>query len=235
MDHNTKEQQASNISKTKALPLSLPIFKSRGDAFVQLYNHIKEYGIPYDNTKAIFDVQFGIVNTQIEDFPEWRNYSRVYEEDEFEYYLYHNQNRNTGIMAKYRLWRQITDGTGRNWNNYGWHIMMNNQLEKAIDEINKNIYSRRAMVTLFDRKYEDYKHDRPCTSTVSWYILDKTLYTTVHMRSNDLWYGFCYDSKWWGWVSKELVLPALVHEDIQLGTVTWNVTNLHLYINNIKF
>lgn len=209
-------------------------FATRGKAFDYWARNLKLNGIPYENTRAMFDVQFCILNPEPDDFPLYKTYSKDYEREEHMFYFKAERTVPENLL-KYHLWKEVTDTNGKTWNNYGWHMHHGNQWQQIIDLLKAEPHSRRAVLTLTDRKYEQYVIDMPCTAMVQFYILDNRLHTSVTMRSNDLFMGFCYDTKWWGHLVTIALLTELreVHKTLELGHLIWKVTNFHIYEHHL--
>lgn len=65
------------------------------------------------------------------------------------------------------------------------------QVERVIWELQKDSYTRRAVLTLVDRD-EPYE-DRPCTTSLQFMVREQVLETLVTMRSSDAVWGLPYD------------------------------------------
>ena len=85
---------------------------------------------------------------------------------------------------------------------------------------------------------ENDKNDFICTNVVTYYIRNGKLNCVVQMRSNDVVYGYKNDYAWQHNVLTELTddynrscehMPGKKGEDIKIGTITWQVQNLHVY------
>jgi thymidylate synthase len=84
------------------------------------------------------------------------------------------------------------------------------------------IYNRPSIWTEFD---ENGKNDFICTNAVSYYIRDNHLQSVVQMRSNDVVFGYKNDYAW-----QRYVMDMVANEvDCEVGTLTWQVQNLHVY------
>lgn len=210
-------------------------FHTRGKAFDYWCKLLKANGIQYEDTKAMFDIQFCILNCLPDDFPDYKTYSRKYERDEHKFYFEATRIVPDNIK-KYSLWEEVTDSKGKTWNNYGWHIQQGDQFTQIVDLLKVEPHSRRAVLTLTDRKYESYVIDMPCTAMVHFYILHNRLHASVTMRSNDVFMGFCYDTKWWGHTVLSALLIELqeVHKTLEIGHLIWKVTNFHIYDKHLS-
>tara|TARA_R110002051_G_C8707751_1_gene495234 strand:- start:18 stop:683 length:666 start_codon:yes stop_codon:yes gene_type:complete len=173
-------------------------FNTVTDAFEFYYDkidsqpHCKETG-----TKALYNQMFTImdVSNKIITTP-YRKFNLDYAELEWKWYL--SENRSAKDIAKVAcIWYNHMDERGYVNSNYGWQWNRNNQIEYVIRELERDKYSRRAVLTIYDAKeHKEYSKDTPCTLSIQFYFTPDSnrLNMTVMMRSNDLWYGFCNDS-----------------------------------------
>lgn len=69
------------------------------------------------------------------------------------------------------------------------------QIPKIIDVLKHDGDSRQAIATIWDPMYDGHNdtRDTPCTVYLSFMIRDGYLIMHTHMRSNDVWWGWCYD------------------------------------------
>ena len=68
------------------------------------------------------------------------------------------------------------------------------QLDAVVKTLTDDPASRQAVVQIW--KPEDLiaqSLDKPCTVYMNFHIRNAGLHMTTHMRSNDVWWGFCYD------------------------------------------
>ena len=64
-----------------------------------------------------------------------------------------------------------------------------------------------------------------CTNSVAYYIRNDKLHCSVSMRSNDVVYGYKNDYAWQQYVLHELANDL----SVEVGTMIWQVQNLHVY------
>ena len=213
-------------------------FITANDAF-HYYNWlIKDSGIDFDNTKALFNVGFHIERPMINIISDSehvvRNWKEEYAEAEWQWYLSGDRNvKKLGeIYGKVpEIWSRMTDEKGNVNSNYGWQWIRGRQLDKIINKLKNQPTTRHAAISIYDGKeIVDYENDTPCTYAVQFTILDNKLNMCVVMRSNDLWYGFCNDQYCFS------NLQALVaHEiDKEIGEYYHFAHNLHLYNDKIN-
>ena len=210
-------------------------FRDANEVFKYYKWQIQEYGVDFDDTRALFNVGFYIekpMSNLIED--QDRNWKWDYAEAEWQWYLTGLPNiKMLGeIYGKIpEIWKRMANEEGYVNSNYGYQWQRNDQIDKVIELLKSNPRTRQATISIYDGKEIDkYEFDTPCTYAVQFTILNGHLNMCVTMRSNDLWYGFCNDqycfSKIQELVATEIGLP--------IGTYYHFAHNLHLYNNIIE-
>ena len=209
-------------------------FKNANEAFDYFYIKIKDQGVDFDNTKALFNVGFYIANpldNKIKSSS--RGWSEKYADAEWQWYLSGDPNikKLGSLYGKIpNIWKKMADRYGNVNSNYGYQWKRKSQLKHVINKLKKDHNTRHAAITIYDGKeWENYKNDTPCTYAVQFSIIDGKLNMSVYMRSNDLWYGFCNDqyqfSMLQNMVARELNIPV--------GWYYHHAHNLHLYNDKI--
>jgi len=203
-------------------------FKTVTEAFEHYYSIIDNEKEGPNGTKAIYDQIFKITNTkQLVVKTKWRKFKETYAEREWAWYI--SGNRSAEEIAKHAaIWYNHMDENGNVNSNYGWQWARNDQLNYVIDELKRDKYSRRALITIYDAKeHEEYSHDTPCTLNIQFYYTpdSEELHMTVLMRSNDLWFGFCNDA----YCFLKLHQYVCMLMNAEQGTYTHFAQNLHLY------
>ena len=210
-------------------------FKNADKAFNYYKQNILHFGIDFDDTKALFNVGFTIVNPMDNHITcKQRNWKWDYANAEWEWYLSGNRNiyKLEDLYGKVpEIWKRMADEDGNVNSNYGWQWQRNKQLAKVIDMLRINPNTRQATVSIYDAKeISAYKYDTPCTYAIQFTIIDDKLNMCVTMRSNDLWYGFCNDQYCFSML-QQLVARKL---SIPVGNYFHFAHNLHLYNNIIE-
>tara|TARA_R110002020_G_scaffold53123_6_gene148980 strand:+ start:5269 stop:5910 length:642 start_codon:yes stop_codon:yes gene_type:complete len=209
-------------------------FENANEAYEYLHDRILQHGVPFDDTKALFNVGFYLNNPALTAITnKERKWSVDYAEAEWKWYLSGNSNISElgEIYGKVpEIWKRMANDSGEVNSNYGWQWMRNNQLGLVVDMLDKNPKTRQAAISIYDAKEIcHYKNDTPCTYAVQFTIINKTLCMSVYMRSNDLWYGFCNDQYQFSNL-QQLVANML---DIEIGWYYHHAHNMHLYNNKI--
>ena len=210
-------------------------FKNANQAFKHYKRLIKDYGVEFDNTQALFNVGFYINNPMdnlIKD--EDRNWKWDYAEAEWQWYLSgdNNINKLRELYGKVpEIWKRMADKEGFVNSNYGWQWERGDQLDNVIDLLNNNPRTRQAAISIYDRKEGYmYNNDTPCTYAVQFTIVAQHLNMCVTMRSNDLWYGFCNDQ----YCFSKLQELVATETGLLIGSYYHFAHNLHLYDNIIE-
>ena len=199
-------------------------------AFNSLRADITDKGIPFANTKALFNVGFYLQNPLDNKITnKERNWKEEYAEAEWQWYLSGDRNikKLGNIYGKIPpIWERMADHKGNVNSNYGWQWLRNDQYEYVIDKLKFENDTRHAAISIYDCKENlDYENDTPCTYAVQFTIINDRLCMSVYMRSNDLWYGFCNDQYCFSMLQKK------VAEDVnkQVGWYYHHAHNMHLY------
>lgn len=206
-------------------------FYNAQEAFENFYNRIMKYGFYCESlhTKAMLNVGFYIDNPKRRNIEtDWRKWNPKYAEREWQWYL--SENRSVEEIKKFApTWDKMHSGDNIVNSNYGWQWGRNNQLDKCIEQLKKDKFTRQAWFSIFDGKEKDqYSFDTPCTLAVGF---NTCLYDTlkldmtVTMRSNDLVYGFCNDQYCFSKL-QELVATEL---EMEVGSYYHFAQNLHIY------
>ena len=210
-------------------------FENANEAFLYLNDLIREKGVDFGDTKALFNVGFYMENpNQNHIAAEVRNWSCDYAEAEWQWYLSGDPKISAlgdlhGSIPP--IWKKMANENGEVNSNYGYQWSRNSQLTRVIQMLKNNPETRQATISIYDGKEMDkYDHDTPCTYAVQFTIVNGKLDMCVTMRSNDLWYGFCNDqyqfSKLQMMISNALNIP--------MGVYYHFAHNMHLYNNKIK-
>ena len=210
-------------------------FKNANEVFKYYKWVIKDHGVKFDNTRALFNIGFEIedpMDNLIEN--EDRNWKLDYAEAEWQWYLSGDNHIKTlgDIYGKVpAIWKRMADDRGYVNSNYGWQWQRQNQLDKVISLLKRDKYTRQAAISIYDAKeFDSYSYDTPCTYAVQFTIVDNRLHMSVVMRSNDLWYGFCNDQYCFSKL-QELVAKEI---NMDIGSYYHFAHNLHIYNDKLN-
>ena len=210
-------------------------FRDANEVFKYYKWQIQEYGVDFDDTRALFNIGFEIKNPMsnlIED--QDRNWKWDYAEAEWQWYLSGDNNiKKLGeLYGKVpEIWKRMADKEGFVNSNYGWQWKRGNQLDEVIEMLKAYPRTRQAAISIYDRK-EGYMYDNdtPCTYAIQFTIVAQHLNMCVTMRSNDLWYGFCNDQ----YCFSKLQELVATETGLLIGSYYHFAHNLHLYDNIIE-
>ena len=209
-------------------------FENANEAYEYYHDRILQHGVPFGDTKALFNVGFYLENPSLRQItnPE-RKWSFDYAEAEWQWYLSGDRDINKlgEIYGKVpAIWKRMANEHDLVNSNYGWQWMREDQLAKVINILRDEKDTRQATISIYDGKeMHMYEHDTPCTYAVQFTIINNELCMSVYMRSNDLWYGFCNDQYQFS-LLQELVASML---GIEIGWYYHHAHNLHLYNDKI--
>ena len=205
-------------------------FKTASEAFDYFYIKIKDKGVDFDNTKALFNVGFYIHSPSDKQIKAgYRKWNQKYAAAEWAWYL--SGNRNISKLGELygkvpEIWKRMANKEGYVNSNYGYQWERNGQIDMVLEMLKHNKDTRQACISIYDGKeISDYAFDTPCTYAIQFTIVNDRLDMCVTMRSNDLWYGFCNDQYCFSQL-QQLVAEEL---DIEMGSYFHFAHNLHLY------
>ena len=209
-------------------------FRNANEAYEYLHNKILLEGVPFDDTKALFNVGFYIADPMDNKIiNKERNWKLDYAEAEWEWYLSGDRNikRLGDLYGKVpEIWKRMADKNGNVNSNYGWQWYRKDQISYVIRKLRTEPNTRHAAISIYDcKEHKTFEHDTPCTYAVQFTILHGRLNMSVVMRSNDLWYGFCNDQYQFSMLQK-MIADAL---KIEIGTYYHFAHNMHLYNDKI--
>ena len=209
-------------------------FDNANEAYEFLLNQTIEHGEDFDDTKAVFNCGFYIMNPQKNHITnKERKWSLKYAEAEWQWYLSGDPSISKlgELYGKIPpIWEKMADSLGNVRSNYGWQWKRNAQIDYVTAKLKTNPKTRHAAISIFDGKeFDTYRNDTPCTYAVQFTIINDKLCMSVYMRSNDIWYGFCNDQYQFSSLQK-MVADRL---NLEIGWYYHHAHNMHLYKNKI--
>jgi len=150
-------------------------FKTASEAFDYFYIKIKDKGVDFDNTKALFNVGFYIHNPSDKKIKAgYRKWNQKYAAAEWAWYLSGviNISKLGELYGKVpEIWKRMADKNGNVNSNYGAQWKRNGQLDKVVDMLRDNKSTRQAAISIYDGKeIFGYKHDTPCTYAIQFNV-----------------------------------------------------------------
>jgi thymidylate synthase len=209
-------------------------FDNANEAYEFLLDQTIEHGEDFDDTKAIFNCGFYIMNPQKNHITnKERKWSLKYAEAEWQWYLSGDPSISKlgELYGKIPpIWEKMADSLGNVRSNYGWQWKRNAQIDYVTAKLKTNPKTRHAAISIFDGKeFDTYRNDTPCTYAVQFTIINDKLCMSVYMRSNDIWYGFCNDQYQFSSLQK-MVADRL---NLEIGWYYHHAHNMHLYNNKL--
>ena len=209
-------------------------FDNANEAYEFLLNETIEHGEDFDDTKAIFNCGFYIMNPQKNHITnKERKWSLKYAEAEWQWYLSGDPSISKlgELYGKIPpIWEKMADSLGNVRSNYGWQWKRNAQIDYVTAKLKTNPKTRHAAISIFDGKeFDTYRNDTPCTYAVQFTIINDKLCMSVYMRSNDIWYGFCNDQYQFSSLQK-MVADRL---NLEICWYYHHAHNMHLYNNKL--
>jgi thymidylate synthase len=120
----------------------------------------------------------------------------------------------------------------RKWPNNYCSWMHLDQIEWAVKKLQKDPYSRQAVISLWDPDRDNYipSNDYPCNNLIYYRLRDGVLYQTVVQRSCDLIWGAPHNAVQFSHIHA-YVAGAL---GARIGKLTYVIQNLHYYLELYK-
>jgi thymidylate synthase len=129
------------------------------------------------------------------------------------------------IAKRAPIWRSLIS-KGILQSNYGVYLFRDAQFLRCVNELRNDPDSRRASILILQpHHFYAQSADIPCTYSLNFRIRDKRLDMTVHMRSNDAWFGAGNDCPTFRW-TQHMMADML---SVPIGTYTHLVDSLHIY------
>lgn len=138
-------------------------------------------------------------------------------------------------LKKYApLWNDFTEeGTTQVLNSYGhrWRVHFGrDQIQEALTLLQEDPSSRQVCVSAWDPRIDGLKGPKvkniPCPTHFTFSILNRTLHSSLFLRSSDIFVGLPYDV-----MGHALLMDAFVWElgGLSLGTLHVTLAHAHLY------
>lgn len=161
-----------------------------------------------------------------------RKISKNYLRTELKWY-WNGRNDVEYIGDAAKMWYDISDDGKTSNSAYGYIIQSKhnkNQLDEVLKVLQKDPSSRKAVLSIIDPTLNKLEtKDLQCTIAIQFLIRNNKLQMTVFMRSNDIYFGFPYDSIYFitlqTWLAKQL--------NIEIGSYIHHATSMHVYKRDI--
>lgn len=212
--------------------------ENKEDSFNLLYCDLAALflneGSIVNNTIELTNVSFGLKS--VKNTPFLNNVGRIVS---LKYLLAENLwyaagSNSLNFISKYaNKWKEISDDGLTSNSAYGYIMKTKNrfnQIEKIIEILTKDKYSRRACIILNDANENVIEtKDEQCTMFLQFYIRNKLLHLSVYMRSNDFIYGLPNDII--AFVGLQKYIASRL--GIGVGSYYHSATSMHVYSKDI--
>lgn len=132
------------------------------------------------------------------------------------------------------FWSRISDDGKTSNSAYGYILKKKhgfNQIEKAIELLKKDKYSRRAVLNInVPNKNVIETKDEMCTIALIPFIRDNKLNMTCVMRSNDINFGLTYDLMYFTQLQKYIAREV----GVETGSYTHLAVSIHCYLSDLE-
>lgn len=204
-------------------------------AFLKMYQDLGEGRMVSPRGQRILEVEDYRLDLDMTDSPctsfEDRKMSLNYAKAEARWYL-RGDKADRSIEKYAQMWPKIVQPDGTYFSNYGQYIFGERQYDWVVEELCRDMDSRRASIVLLkkDHLFKDNR-DVVCTYGINFRIRDQRLNMSVSMRSNDAIFGttndvFCFS------IVYRMVFAALKftnYPQIEPGRYVHRVDSLHVY------
>ena len=209
-------------------------YNNANEAYEDLLHDAIAVGVDFDDTKALFNCGFTIMNPQDNHITnKERKWSLEYAEAEWQWYLSGDPSIDKlgELYGKIPpIWEKMADSNRRVNSNYGYQWKRGNQIDYVTAKLKTNPNTRHAAISIYDAKeFDKYKKDTPCTYAIQFTIVNDKLCMSVYMRSNDIWYGFCNDQYQFSSLQKFIARRL----NLEIGWYYHHAHNMHLYNNKL--
>lgn len=206
-------------------------FLTAQKVFEFYYDEIIHKGRDRGDNLCLFDVLIKITFPRINTIltPE-RKWSMKYAEREYLWYL--SGDRSVSEIKKFApIWDKMHKGDDLVWSNYGYWWKEGDQLNRIVQMLKDDPITRKAVIVHYSADLSpEFTKDTPCNLVLNFYVHADQLNLTVMARSIDLWYGFCNDQ----YIFSKLMIYVAEKINLPVGTMSYFITNFHIYKNQIK-
>ncbi|MFT9850225.1 thymidylate synthase [Aneurinibacillus sp. REN35] len=137
-----------------------------------------------------------------------------------------------------KIWKEWTNPQNNIGKAYGYQLgkpimikgRITNQVHNLIHELKNNPASRRNVISLWNIDDLEQMQLYPCVWSNQWIVQNGQLHLVVQVRSNDMALGNPFN------VFQYYVLQRMIAQvtGYQLGTLTFNINNPHIYEKHIE-
>ncbi|MCK4499794.1 hypothetical protein KAU11_04810 [Candidatus Babeliales bacterium] len=218
----------------------MDLFKSFDEAYTRmllLLHSVGEKAITRKGAEIteLFNASFTVADPL--DCIAWcRTPNLQYLKNEFAFYT-GGSNKLSEAVKLSKFWNKCSDDGKTVNSNYGEKLFHNRnrkgntQFEHALAMLKNNPRSKKAVMVIYNAEHAFLSNDNPCTMYLHLRMdSSDLLHLTVHMRSNDVYYGLPYDVPFFCFVQYAMLRKLQeVYPAAEIGTYTHTANSLHKY------
>ena len=145
-------------------------------------------------------------------------------------YTYH------GRLEKYGVWKELIDGRSKEAGHFNI-----NQIEKVIDKLAKQPYTRQAQMITWMPEVDIDCYDPPCLQSLWYRILEDEegiywLNCNIRFRSNDAWGASFMNMFGFIQFNREIIAAGVARKTgktVKLARMNWHADSYHIYGKDI--
>lgn len=161
-----------------------------------------------------------------------RNFKLDYLKREFLWYL-RGDRSDQSIIQHAKIWGDVMNDDGSFNSNYGQYLFVEGGFATVCETLADDRDSRRASAVILGSEHlYPTNRDVPCTYALNFRIRGDRLNMSVHMRSQDAWFGMGNDIPTFSFIH-EMALAILrddeIYPELKLGNYHHSVDSFHVY------
>lgn len=148
------------------------------------------------------------------------------------------------LQERFAFWRGLNPGHVERYNSnmeqfiqddgkmrgsaYGRYLrhLPHDQIARVVDMLSENPETRRAVMNIHNAVFEDYDcNDVACTIYLHPMLRDGELWMFANLRSQDMLFGYPYDTQAFQWIQE--VLAGILGVDV--GEFVYHINSMHYY------
>jgi thymidylate synthase len=159
-----------------------------------------------------------------------------YIKQEFLWYL-RGDRHDMSICEHAKMWDQVKkqDSNGNYYinSNYGYYVFTKGGMQYVINELKKDKDSRRASISILGSEPEHWDpeaKDVPCTYSLNFRIRNNVLNCSVHMRSQDCFWGMGQDLPCFSFIQEMIfIYMKEFYPELEMGEYCHTADSFHVY------
>jgi len=140
------------------------------------------------------------------------------------------------IKKHAKMWSSVQNDNGSFNSNYGAYWFRNYGIQKAVEQLEYDKYSRRASIPMLASEHVGMDvRDTVCTEAMTFLIRNDRLNCHVHMRSSDQVFGLGTDLPSFSLVQRLVLgLISKKYPEVQMGSLTVVAASSHIYARHFE-